>query len=98
MKFFLKMSILHKGIYTFNAIPTKIPAAFFYRSRKNNPQIHMEPQNTLIAKAIPRKKNKAEGTTIPDFKLYYKARVIKTVWYWHKKKTCTNGTELRAQK
>ena len=77
------MNILPKAIHRFNAIPIKLPAVFF-RAGTNNFTICMEIQKTSNSQAILRKKNGIGGINLPDFKLYYKATVIKTIWYWHK--------------
>ena len=66
-------------IYRFDTTPIKISIAFFTEIEKN-PKIRMEPQKPQIAKVILRKKNKAGGIILPDFKPYYKAIVIKTVY------------------
>ena len=77
------MSILPKAIYILNAIPITVTPALF-TDLEQTPKIYMEPEKTPNGPSNLGKKTKAGGITIPDFKLYYKAVIIKTLWYWHK--------------
>ena len=79
-----KFIIPPKVVYT-DSIPINLPMAFFTELKQRNFKFVWKHKRLQIAKAVLRKKNRAAGTMLPDFRLYYIHIVIKTVWYRHKK-------------
>ena len=76
--------------------PYQATSHIFHRTRTNNFKIFMEIQKASTSQSYLEKEDGTGGIKLPDFRLYYKATVIKTVWYWHKDRNIDQWNKIES--